>query len=183
MRLIDADMLKKYMINNGKEVERFLQYIDEQPTAYDVDKVIKKLEEKIEFAGRMMVERPADKLDEIANNTAEDFITAYSEAIEVVKGGGARENRWISVREKLPECGKPVVVLLQGQYPEDVVYEVAELVDLSADTKIQGKYWYKKGCGYLQHPAYVDGGGCYPGYEVIAWMPLPKLPEEALQDD
>lgn len=91
MRLIDADMLKKYMINNGKEVERFLQYIDEQPTVYNADKVIKKLEEKIEFAGRMLVEKPADKLDEIANNTAEDFITAYSEAIEVVKGGWMNE--------------------------------------------------------------------------------------------
>lgn len=42
MRLIDADMLKKYMLNNGKEVERFLQYIDEQPTVYNADKVIKK---------------------------------------------------------------------------------------------------------------------------------------------
>lgn len=29
MRLIDADMLKKYMINNSKEVERFLGYIDD----------------------------------------------------------------------------------------------------------------------------------------------------------
>lgn len=87
MRLIDADMLKKYMLNNGKEVERFLQYIDEQPTVYNADKVIKKLEEKIEFAGKMLVEKPADKLDEIANNTAEDFIAAYDEAIEIVKGG------------------------------------------------------------------------------------------------
>ena len=88
MRLIDADMLKKYMLNNGKEVERFLQYIDEQPTVYNADKVIKKLEEKIEFAGKMLVEKPADKLDEIANNTAEDYIQAYIEAIELVKGGG-----------------------------------------------------------------------------------------------
>ena len=86
MRLIDADML-----NNGKEVERFLQYIDEQPTVYNADKVIKKLEEKIEFAGKMLVEKPADKLDEIANNTAEDFIAAYDEAIEIVKGGWMNE--------------------------------------------------------------------------------------------
>lgn len=86
MRLIDADML-----NNGKEVERFLQYIDEQPTVYNADKVIKKLEEKIEFAGKMLVEKPADKLDEIANNTAEDFIAAYNEAIEIVKGGWMNE--------------------------------------------------------------------------------------------
>lgn len=91
MRLIDADMLKKYMLNNGKEVERFLQYIDEQPTVYNADKVIKKLEEKIEFAEKMLVEKPADKLDEIANNTAEDFIAAYDEAIEIVKGGWMNE--------------------------------------------------------------------------------------------
>ena len=91
MRLIDADMLKKYMLNNGKEVERFLQYIDEQPTVYNADKVIKKLEEKIEFAGKMLVEKPADKLEEIANNTAEDFIAAYDEAIEIVKGGWMNE--------------------------------------------------------------------------------------------
>lgn len=91
MRLIDADMLKKYMLNNGKEVERFLQYIDEQPTVYNADKVIKRLEEKIEFAGKMLVEKPADKLDEIANNTAEDFIAAYDEAIEIVKGGWVNE--------------------------------------------------------------------------------------------
>lgn len=91
MRLIDADMLKKYMLNNGKEVERFLQYIDEQPTVYNADKVIKKLEEKIEFAGKMLVEKPADKLDEIANNTAEDFIAAYDETIEIVKGGWMNE--------------------------------------------------------------------------------------------
>lgn len=91
MRLIDADMLKKYMLNNGKKVERFLQYIDEQPTVYNADKVIKKLEEKIEFAGKMLVEKPADKLDEIANNTAEDFIAAYDEAIEIVKGGWMNE--------------------------------------------------------------------------------------------
>ena len=91
MRLIDADMLKKYMLNNGKEVERFLQYIDEQPTVYNADKVIKKLEEKIEFAGKMLVEKPADKLDEIANNTAEDSIAAYDEAIEIVKGGWMNE--------------------------------------------------------------------------------------------
>ena len=91
MRLIDADMMKKYMLNNGKEVERFLQYIDEQPTVYNADKVIKKLEEKIEFAGKMLVEKPADKLDEIANNTAEDFSAAYDDAIEIVKCGWMNE--------------------------------------------------------------------------------------------
>lgn len=45
MRLIDADMLKKYMMNTGKDVERFLGYIDEQPTTYNLDKVVEQLED------------------------------------------------------------------------------------------------------------------------------------------
>ena len=40
MKLIDADMLKKYMMDNGKETERFLRCIDEQPTAYDANKEV-----------------------------------------------------------------------------------------------------------------------------------------------
>lgn len=50
--------------------------------------MLSEVEDKIEYAGRLMVEKPADKLDEIANNTAEDYIQAYTEAIELVKGGG-----------------------------------------------------------------------------------------------
>lgn len=33
MRLIDADMLKKYIISKNSDAKHFLQYIDEQPTA------------------------------------------------------------------------------------------------------------------------------------------------------
>lgn len=61
-------------------------------TAYNQEAIVKKLEDKIEYAGRLMVEKPADKLDEIANNTAEDYIQAYIEAIELVKGGGTCVN-------------------------------------------------------------------------------------------
>lgn len=50
MRLIDADMLKNYMMYSGKETERFLRCIDEQPTAYDTNKVIEELKDSaIEF--------------------------------------------------------------------------------------------------------------------------------------
>ena len=83
-----------------------------------------------------------------------------------------KDRQWISVRERLPECGVPVAVLLQGQYPEDVEYEVARLTDLS-DMEHPGKYWYKRGCGYLQHPKYMDGVGNLAGNEVVAWLPPP----------
>ena len=51
MRLIDADKLKEtveYSLNTGKETfpsELIYELIDEQPTAYDADKVVKQLEE------------------------------------------------------------------------------------------------------------------------------------------
>ena len=95
-------------------------------------------------------------------------------------GENVRENQWISVREKPPKCGVPVAVLLQGQYPEDVEYEVARLTDLS-DTERPGKYWYKRGCGYLQHPKYMDGVGNLAGYEVVAWLPLPMKHEREVE--
>ena len=91
-----------------------------------------------------------------------------------------KDRQWISVRERLPKCGVPVAVLLQGQYPEDVEYEVARLTDLS-DTERPGKYWYKRGCGYLQHPKYMDGVGNLAGYEVVAWLPLPMKREREVE--
>lgn len=191
MRLIDADLLMRKcekwlkpkapdedeMVSVADIAVSTLMEIEEQPTAFDVEKVVALLEEELKLAddekARCIKENP------IQFDSAKGYANGIANAIDCVKGGlmpgeNVRENQWISVREKLPKCGVPVAVLLQGQYPEDVIYEVAELVDLSTDTKIQGKYWYKKGCGYLQHPAYVDGGGCFPGYEVIAWMSLPE---------
>ena len=69
-------------------VEGEIKMLKSYTTAYNPEAIVKKLEDKIEYAGRLMVEKPADKLDEIANNTAEDYIQAYIEAIELVKGGG-----------------------------------------------------------------------------------------------
>lgn len=56
MRLIDADVLQEHFEKVKKESERLVDVaqiigvqavIDSQPTAYDVDKVVKKLENKI----------------------------------------------------------------------------------------------------------------------------------------
>lgn len=77
MRLIDADMLKKYMLDNSKETERFLQYVDEQSTVYDVDKVINELKR--------------DKFIDsecILSDAHQGYNAGLSRAIEIVKGGG-----------------------------------------------------------------------------------------------
>ena len=85
MRLIDADEFKDYIIDNlegyklltdeyrvfAKEVIcGFLKDIDDQPTAYDIDKVIEELEE----------EKRNPNLYVYA-------VDAYYKAIEIVKGG------------------------------------------------------------------------------------------------
>ena len=85
MRLIDADMLKKYMLNNGKEVERFLQYIDEQPTVFDVDKVVEQLDDE---ANRSYADfkKYADEIGESESDNW--YYIGLRRAIGIVKGGG-----------------------------------------------------------------------------------------------
>lgn len=71
-RLIDADVLKKhYSWWNNEEKEIFDGIVDAQPTAYDVEKVIAELEEKLE--------QPWVPL--LAKN-------GYYNAIEIVRNGG-----------------------------------------------------------------------------------------------
>lgn len=81
MRLIDADELIKYIkiweigISISSDQKEFVDCINRQPTAFDVDKVIEQLE--------MLIE---DKTSE----SGDDWYTAecLNEAIDIVKGGG-----------------------------------------------------------------------------------------------
>ena len=50
-----------------------------------LEKILKEVEEKIKFAEKVMVKPPCDKLDEIANDTAEAFIEAYKECKEIIR--------------------------------------------------------------------------------------------------
>lgn len=69
MRLIDADKLKEYL-QEYLHYEHAIPWIDAQPTAYDVEKVM-------------------DQLEEHFNATDDrDARLAYHHAIEIVKGSG-----------------------------------------------------------------------------------------------
>lgn len=80
-RLIDADELIKYIKiwEIGKSIssdqKEFIDCVNEQPTAFDVDAVVQQLE--------MLIE---DKVSE----SGDDWHTAQclNEAVEIVKGGG-----------------------------------------------------------------------------------------------
>nr|DAV48385.1 MAG TPA: hypothetical protein [Caudoviricetes sp.] len=82
MRLIDVDKLMQDIRNTITEQSStidWLNLINRQPTAYDVDAVVKQLEMKIDNA----------EFDELLTSNEKDaYVDAYRRAIEVVKGGG-----------------------------------------------------------------------------------------------
>lgn len=88
MRLIDADKLKKDILLQNilgepiqKIIDRYIHIVDEQPTAFDVDKVIGELKR--------------DKFIEsecILSDVHQGYNAGLSRAIEIVKGGGVDGN-------------------------------------------------------------------------------------------
>lgn len=84
-RLIDADELIKYIkiweigMSISSDQKEFINCVNEQFTAFDLDKVVEQLE--------MLIE---DKVSE----SGDDWYTAQclNEAVEIVKGGGVDGN-------------------------------------------------------------------------------------------
>lgn len=95
-RLIDADSLKKelyqqwfidILLTQTSSEDMFYalaQKIDQQPTAYDTDKVVEQLEE---LKSQVPVNRI---LDDIIKDKPKELgqLIAYDKAIKIVKGGG-----------------------------------------------------------------------------------------------
>ena len=95
MRLIDADALKKDLksvtLSNGTLVNTnaVLYLLEEYPTAYDVDKVVKQLEEEKNLHKRMI------KYEQKNGTVTEEFqarraVEVLERAIEIVKGRGVK---------------------------------------------------------------------------------------------
>ena len=80
MRLIDADALKDMLLKHGYTTEQnqIFRYIDEQPTAYDIGKVVHQME-KDKFID----------CEIILSDVHQGYNAGLSRAIEIVKGGGA----------------------------------------------------------------------------------------------
>ena len=90
MRLIDADKLKKDMLLKNilgepmqKIIDRFIHIVDEQPTAFDLDKTVKELDEKSFFAATSKEFYNNPKNGEYAEN-----VVSLADAIKIVRGGG-----------------------------------------------------------------------------------------------
>lgn len=84
MRLIDADKFKE-LFNDGTAIGRIvMSFIDEQPTAYDVDKVVGQLEEC-----KRIMESPVqqDCYGEECK-VGDCIVCAFDKALDIVKEGG-----------------------------------------------------------------------------------------------
>lgn len=84
MRLIDADEFKRQIVGmaivtgySARKANKMCELIDKQPTVYDVDKVVERLEtedSKIEI--------------QYENNYEKGLLDGIGKAIEIVKEGG-----------------------------------------------------------------------------------------------
>ena len=93
MRLIDADLLKKNCKCTGEFEDNFkcvslselAKVIDEQPTAFDVDKVVKQLKDLKAIYWVSIANTGDEKLDVAYEKVG----NALDRAIEIVKENGA----------------------------------------------------------------------------------------------
>lgn len=81
MRLIDADKLKHVIHCAYSDDLEILEKIDEQPTAFDVDKVLERLEKEMK--------KVKEEVEKGHGILIKEPYTPYIKAIEIVKGGGA----------------------------------------------------------------------------------------------
>ena len=83
MRLIDADKLKKIIHSAYSDDLEILDKIDEQPTAFDVDKVVKQLKDLKAMYWFSIANTGDKKLDVAYENVG----NALDRAVDIVKGG------------------------------------------------------------------------------------------------
>lgn len=125
------------------------------------EKIIGKLENKRKTVEQLIMENPQDELDKIQTQTAEDFASAYGEAIEIVKQAAAEYNNgWIPCSKRLPERNNVVLCWVKST------------TIASGETYIIGSC--DNGFWFLQ--TYEIGHHNFPvkDYKVIAWQPLPE---------
>ena len=170
MRLIDADKLieklldfKEWENDDGRpihtmsetqRIDRCINFVQMEQTAYDFDKVVKELEKELSLADKEK-ERCTGK-NHLQFDSAKGYASGISTAIEIVKAGGGEYNDgWIPCSERLPEAGKRYLVSAiwkDKDFEKSAVYDAVYGSD---------GLWHS----YNYEPV---------SYKVIAWQPLPE---------
>ena len=94
MRLIDADKLKDTLLeyNYTTEHNQIFRYINEQPTAYDIDKVVEELEDRVNEANNNCLCEMHENGHTLDFENENGRIKGLKEAIEIVKQGGVSDD-------------------------------------------------------------------------------------------
>ena len=176
MRLIDADALIKnlsylYTKNHipvDMRSKEILTTIMEQPTAYDVDKVVEELELH-SF--------------ELGTDTLPAHYIRLNDAIEIVKQEAERCNSgWILCSERFPDECVPVNVTYINRNPEPYYAKIKDVPFSATAVYYNGKwYWYSSACvDYLTEYGKNDFDLVDKDIDIIAWMELPSayIPKE-----
>ncbi|HJB46674.1 MAG TPA: hypothetical protein H9713_08215 [Candidatus Mediterraneibacter surreyensis] len=66
----------------------------------ELEKILEEIEQRKARAEKLIVKPPHDKLDQVANDTAETFIEAYKECQDIIRKH--MNDGWIPVEERLP---------------------------------------------------------------------------------
>lgn len=120
------------------------------------EKIIEKLEDKRKTAEQLIMENPQDELDRIQTQTAEDFASAYHDAIEIVKReAGQYNNGWI-------QCGESLPYVPEGTEDEDCPEFNVTIKGAERATTLK--------CA--PDGTWFDESGNI--YQITAWKPLPQ---------
>lgn len=169
MRLIDADKLILYLndfmlqqspidvqdiesIKVSAVIKDCIKAVDEQPTAYDVNKVIQTINNKIKTLDAKQTVFMEYGLFSAADAKASQ-IARYVECREIVESSGCGEidnDGWILCNERLPETFEP---------------KAKAYLTTNEDGMI-GVSYYHHMCGW--------SNGYESVFDVIAWQPLPE---------
>lgn len=131
----------------------------------ELEKILKEIEQRKVIAEKLIVKPAQDRLDQIANDTAEAFIEAYKECQDIIRKHMSGKDTdvhtndgWISVEERLPEVDEDTEETIED---DDCPEYIVTIRGASESTTLK----------YSPDGTWFDENGYV--YDVIAWRPLP----------
>lgn len=141
-----------------------------------LEKILEEIERKIEKAEKIIVKPAHDKLDEVANDTAEAFIEAYKECQDIISK--YMNDGWIPVEK----YGLPKE---EGIYDLTIINGLEEYVSVRweflSGVHLSGQQHYVDGVHYWADNYRGDPINEFLSERVIAWRkkPEPYRPERS----
>lgn len=121
----------------------------------ELEKILREIDETIE------------RYKENANAEAVDICYGMKVAKKIIRNH--MNDGWIPAKERLPEDGTDVLVVLKPTYESDYIeYSIARYLRFENDEA----HWCDNHYGYLEWKKYSDGHGGSSWYRVVAWQKL-----------